>query len=50
MTHYEKIKSGDTKTVGMMMAEYAAALMNGTAPIDVRAWLEQEADDGQRMS
>ena len=26
MTHFEKIKSGDTKTVGVELAEYAAAL------------------------
>jgi len=45
MTRFEKIKSGDEKTVGMMLAQYAAALMNGTATVDVRAWLEQEADE-----
>ena len=48
MTRFEKIKSGDEKTVGMMLAQYTAALLNGTATVDVRAWLEQEADNGQR--
>ena len=48
MTHLEKIESGDTKPVGVELVEYAAKLMNGTAPVDVRTWLEQEADDGQR--
>jgi len=45
MTRFEKIKSGDPKTVGMMLEQYTAALMNGTAPVDVRAWLEQETDN-----
>ena len=45
MTRFDKIHTGDLKTVGMMMEQYTAALMNGTAPVDVRAWLEQEADD-----
>lgn len=48
MTRFEKIKSGDEKTVGMMLAQYTVMLMNGTAPVDVRAWLEHEADDGQQ--
>ena len=45
MTRFDKIHTGDIKTVGMMLAQYAAALMNGTAPVDVREWLEMEADD-----
>jgi hypothetical protein len=45
MTHLEKIKSGDEKTVGVELAQYAAALMNGTAPVDVREWLEMEDAD-----
>ena len=48
MTRFEKIKSGDEKTVGMMLGQYTAALLNGTATVDVRAWLMQEVDDGQR--
>ena len=45
MTRFDKIHTGDLKTVGMMMAQYAAALMNGTAPVDVREWLEMEDAD-----
>ncbi len=45
MNRFDKIKSGDLKTVGMMLAQYAAALMNGTAPVDVREWLEMEDAD-----
>lgn len=46
MTRFEKIHTGDLKTVGMMMEQYTAALLNGTAPVDVRTWLMQEdADD-----
>ena len=45
MTRLEQIQHGDIKTVGEALAQYAAALMNGTAPVDVRVWLEQEADD-----
>jgi hypothetical protein len=46
MTHLERIQTGDTKTVGVELAEYAAALMNGTAPIDVQTWLKKEANNG----
>jgi len=42
MTRFKKIQTGDPKTVGMMLEQYAAALMNGTAPVDVKVWLEQE--------
>lgn len=45
MTRFDTIKSGDLKTVGMMLKQYAAALMNGITSTDVWAWLEQEADD-----
>ena len=45
MTRFEKIKSGDEKTVALEMLKYAAALMNGTAPVDVREWLEMEDAD-----
>ena len=45
MTRFDKIKSGDLKTVGMMMEQYAAALLNGTAPVDVKAYLMQEDDN-----
>ena len=45
MTRFDKIKSGDLKTVGMMMEQYTAALLNGTAPVDVRTWLTQEDDN-----
>ena len=45
MTRFEKIHTGDLKTVGVELAEYAAALMNGAAPVSVYKWLEQEADD-----
>ena len=45
MTRFDKIHTGDLKTVGMMMEQYTAALMNGTATVDVRAWLMQEDAD-----
>ena len=45
MTRFEKIHTGDLKTVGMMMEQYTAALLNGTASVDVRTWLEQEDDN-----
>ena len=45
MTRLERIQTGDGKTVGMMLEQYAAALMNGTAPVDVREWLEMEDAD-----
>ena len=45
MTRLERIQTGDGKTVALEMLKYAAALMNGTAPVDVREWLEMEADD-----
>ena len=41
MTRLEQIQHGDEKTVGIMLEQYAAALMNGTAPVDVKVWLEQ---------
>ena len=45
MTRFDKIHTGDLKTVGMMMEQYTAAPMNGTAPVDVRPWLEMEGAD-----
>ena len=48
MTRFDKIKSGDLKTVGMMMEQYAAALLNGAAPVDVKAYLMQEDGNEQR--
>ena len=45
MTHLERIQTGDGKTVALEMLKYAAALMNGTAPVDVREWLEMEDAD-----
>ena len=45
MTRLERIQTGDSKTVALEMLKYAAALMNGTAPVDVREWLEMEAAD-----
>ena len=45
MTRLEQIQHGDEKTVANALAQYAVMLMNGTAPVDVRAWLEQEADN-----
>lgn len=45
MTHLERIQTGDGKTVALEMLKYAAALMNGAAPVSVYKWLEQEADD-----
>ena len=45
MTRFDKIHTGDLKTVGMMLAEYAVMLMNGTASVDVQTWLEQEDDN-----
>ena len=45
MTRFDKIHTGDLKTVGMMMEQYTAALMNGTASVDVRTWLEMEDTD-----
>jgi hypothetical protein len=45
MTHLERIQTGDCKTVALEMLKYAAALMNGTAPVDVREWLEMEDAD-----
>ena len=45
MTRLERIQTGDEKTVALEMLKYAAALMNGTAPVDVRAWLEMEDAD-----
>lgn len=45
MTRFDKIHTGDLKTVALEMLKYAAALMNGTAPVDVREWLEMEDTD-----
>ena len=45
MTRLEKIQTGDKKTVALEMVRYAAAVMNGAAPVSVYKWLEQEAKD-----
>lgn len=45
MTRLERIQTGNEKTVALEMVRYAAALMNGAAPVSVYKWLEQEADD-----
>ena len=42
---FGKLQNGSMDDAAKMLARYAAALMNGAAPVSVYKWLEQEADD-----